>query len=412
MQPVDAPLLSGDAVRERFLALDAFLLAQQSIWREKPFTQQTLAWEAEHPELAAWLRERSLSAAEASHGNPYALPAPQPFSNWAQQAKQLATLGRYPHTALPARPRRMPSGIAGRKWQQIETFSSALHGNAEQTFGQARSWLDWCAGKGHLGRYLAWPDGDLECLEFNADLINSGQSISQQYLPHAQHHLCDVLSSASVAPLQRSDAVLALHACGDLHTHLVQQVSAQQVPALALAPCCYNRIQADHYQPLSTLGEASALRLSRDDLGLPLTATVTASARERRLRDQSMAWRLAFDVLQREVRGKDQYLPTPSLSTRWFNKPFAQWCKDLAALKELPTVPEQNWKELEKLGWQRLAAVRNLELVRGLFRRPLEVWLVLDQALFLQEQGYTVQLGEFCPVELTPRNLLLRAYRS
>lgn len=405
------PLLSGDVLRERFLALDALLLAQQKVWRDRPFTQLKLAWEADYPELATWLRGRSLSAAEACHGDPYQLAAPQPFPGWARQAKQLVSLGRYPQALLQQRPERMHSGIPGRKWQQIERFSSALHAGAEQSFALARKWLDWCAGKGHLGRYLAWPDANLACLEFNADLIASGQAISETYLPHAQHHLCDVMTSASVAPLQRSDAVVALHACGDLHTHLVQQVSALQVPALALAPCCYNRMQTDVYQPLSALGKASALQLSGDDLGLPLTATVTASARERRLRDQSMAWRLAFDSLQRELRGTDEYLPTPSLPSRWFQKTFAQWCIELAALKELPAVPEQNWQALEALGWRRLAEVRNLELVRGLFRRPLELWLVLDQALFLQEHDYAVELGEFCPVALTPRNLLLRAFR-
>ncbi len=220
------------------------------------------------------------------------------------------------------------------------------------------------------------------------------------------------MSTASAAPLQESGSVVALHACGDLHTHLVRQVSVQQTAALALAPCCYNRTEADIYQPLSTLGQTSMLQLDRDDLGLPLTATVTATARERRLRDQSMAWRLAFDILQRELRGVDEYLTTPSLSATWFNKSFAQWCRDLAALRDLPVVPEQNWQVLEAAGWQRLAQVRNLELVRGLFRRPLELWLVLDQALFLQEQGFSVELGEFCAIELTPRNLLLLAYRS
>jgi hypothetical protein len=125
-----------------------------------------------------------------------------------------------------------------------------------------------------------------------------------------------------------------------------------------------------------------------------------------------MAWRLAFDLVQREVRGVDSYLSTPSLAATWFNKPFAQWCADLAVLKKLPRLPEQNWSALEAQGWQRLAQVRNLELVRGLFRRPLELWLVLDQALFLQEQGFAVELGEFCPAELTPRNLLLLARRG
>lgn len=405
------PVLSGHALRERFLALDAFLLAQQAIWREKPFIQQQLNWETNHPELAAWLRARSLADAEACHADPCAIPAPQPFADWAQQAEQLCCIGTFKHAQLSARPLRMQNGIAERKWQQIEAFAGALHAGAEQAFSQTQYWLDWCAGKGHLGRYLAWPEADLQCLEFNSALVSSGQAISQKYLAHAQHTLCDVMSAASAAPLQMSEVVVALHACGDLHTHLIQQVSAQQAAALALAPCCYNRMQAECYQPLSTLGQTSALQLDRDDLGLPLTATVTATARERRLRDQSMAWRLAFDVLQRQLRGIDEYLPTPSLSATWFNKPFAQWCMDVAELKDLPAIPEQNWSALEAQGWQRLAEVRNLELVRGLFRRPLELWLVLDQALFLYEQDFSVELGEFCATELTPRNLLLLAHR-
>lgn len=412
MLSLAAPLLTGDALRERFLALDAFLLQHQSVWREKPFTQQRLNWVADYPELAAWLAARSLADAENCHAEPSSLSAPQPFASWAEQAAQFSAMGRFSQATLSERPQRMQSGIAGRKWLQIEAFSSALQGAAEQPFADAQNWLDWCAGKGHLGRYLAWPDAQLHSLEFNPALISSGQAISQKYLPQAQHSLCDVLSAASTVPLQHCDAVVALHACGDLHTHLLRQVSMQQTAALALAPCCYNRIQTELYQPLSTLGHASKLQLDRDDLNLPLMATVTASTRERRLRDQSMAWRLAFDILQRELRGWDEYLPTPSLPAKWFNQSFAQWCIALATLKELPAVPKQNWSVLEAKGWQRLAEVRNLELVRGLFRRPLELWLVLDQAVFLSEQDFTVELGEFCAAELTPRNLLLLAHRD
>ena len=35
--------------------------------------------------------------------------------------------------------------------------------------------------------------------------------------------------------------------------------------------------------------------------------------------------------------------------------------------------------------------------------------LLLDRALYLQEQGYHVRLGTFCPHSLTPRNLLISA---
>lgn len=63
--------------------------------------------------------------------------------------------------------------------------------------------------------------------------------------------------------------------------------------------------------------QASALHLSIDDLGLPLSETVTAGARVRRQRDQSMARRLAFDLMQRQLRSVDEYLPTPSLPVAW-----------------------------------------------------------------------------------------------
>jgi len=126
-----------------------------------------------------------------------------------------------------------------------------------------------------------------------------------------------------------------------------------------------------------------------------------------------MARRLAFDLLQRRLRGVDEYLPTPSLPPAWLDKDLAGYCRDLAALKGLADPgPLHDWAELETQGWQRLAEVRNLELLRALFRRPLELWLLLDRALYLQNQGFTVRLGTFCPRQLSPRNLLLLAERT
>jgi hypothetical protein len=131
----------------------------------------------------------------------------------------------------------------------------------------------------------------------------------------------------------------------------------------------------------------------------------------RRQRDTSMARRLAFDLLQREQRGIDHYLPCPSLPAAWLDKPFAEYCRDLAALQDVSIGRAVDLDGLEAHGWQRLAHVRNLELLRGLFRRPLELWLVLDRALYLRERQYAVQVGTFCPETLTPRNLMIIAER-
>ncbi|WP_407293631.1 methyltransferase [Stutzerimonas zhaodongensis] len=389
---------------ERFLRLDSFLLQHQALWRPRPFTHLRLPWETDHPELAHWLRTRSLDEAEAAHNHPERLPAPAPFTQLAAESIELSHVEKLPHTPPQGAEPRQSVDVPGRKWLQIQAFDAALAFSAPP-----HRWLDWCSGKGHLGRQLARRGGELTCLEWDQTLVSAGAHLSQKLGIDAEHSHQDVMTDDVAAQLNRETTPVALHACGDLHVRLITLSIAQRCHQLAIAPCCYNRIQADRYNPLSSLGQQSALSLSRDDLGLPLSETVTAGVRERRQRDQSMAWRLGFDLLQRDLPGTDAYLPTPSLPSSWLKKSFERYCRDLAALKQLPEPPSRDWRLLEQRGWQRLAEVRNLELVRGLFRRPLELWLLLDRALALAENGYSVRLGTFCPSELTPRNLMLLA---
>jgi hypothetical protein len=399
--------LSDAQLLERFQALDSFLLSYQHLWRPKPFTHLQLPWESQHPQLAKWLRCRTLAQAEAADNHPELLAAPAPFPEIAQRATALSAVGALPRHPRPPPNARLSSGVPGRKWQQISAFSDCL-----QFQQPPQHWLDWCSGKGHLGRLLAQDGSALSSLEYDPALVAAGQQLSQRAGLSAAHRLQDVFGPDTSEHLQRQHTPVALHACGDLHVRLLQLASSAGCQQLAVAPCCYNRIHGDCYQPLCSAAQASALQLSKDDLGLPLTETVTASACVRRQRNSSMARRLAFDQLQRELRDTDQYLPTPSLPSAWLDKSFANYCQDLAALKGLPEPASRDWAALEAQGWQRLAQVRNLELVRALFRRPLELWLLLDRALYLQAQGYQVRLGTFCAAQLSPRNLLLLAERK
>ncbi|NVZ25247.1 methyltransferase [Pseudomonas gingeri] len=400
-------ILQGPDLHTRFKALDTFLSAHQHLWRPRPFTHLHLPWANQHPQLATWLRQRSLDDAETSHNHPEQLAAPAPFPALAAESGALAAVGTLHASALPPANHRLNVDVPGRKWQQIEAFAARLD------FARSpEHWLDWCSGKGHLGRRLLQPGQQLTCLEYDPALVASGEQLSRHHHLPAEHVQQDVMAADAGSRLNAGHTPVALHACGDLHVRLMQLASRAGCRQLAIAPCCYNRIGSDHYQALSVAAQASELHLSLDDLALPLSETVTAGARVRRQRDTSMARRLAFDLLQRRLRQSDDYLPTPSLPSAWLDKPFADYCHDLAALKELSTVGNQDWTQLEAAGWRRLAEVRNLELLRGLFRRPLELWLVLDRALFLEAQGYRVRLGQFCESPLTPRNLMLLAERG
>lgn len=398
------PYLHGDRLDERFQALDRLLITHQGLWRPRPFTERVLAWEHEHPALAAWLRERSLDEAERT---PAPATLPMPFPALAGEAQHLAAVGPLPQGELAAAGHRQSTGVPGRKWAQIEAFGRCL------TYARTpEHWLDWCAGKGHLGRRLLQPGQRLTCLEYDAALVDAGQALSDHHHLAARHLRQDVMAVDCVDRLGDHLSPVALHACGDLHVRLLHLASQRGCRQIAVAPCCYNRIAGEQYVPVSQAARASSLHLSLDDLGMPLSEAVTAGARTRRQRDASMARRLGFDLLQRQQRGVDDYLPTPSLPVAWLEKPFEAYCRDLAQLKGLTVQGTVDWRELEARGWQRLAQVRNLERVRHLFRRPLELWLVLDRALYLRERGYDVRVGVFCDYALTPRNLLILAERQ
>ena len=82
----------------------------------------------------------------------------------------------------------------------------------------------------------------------------------------------------------------------------------------------------------------------------------------------------------------------------------------LMAQRENLAVPAaSDMDKLERRGWQRQREVMRLSVVRHAFRRPLEIWLALDLAVRLENDGYAVQLRCFCERPLTPRNLLISA---
>ncbi|MFS0825519.1 methyltransferase [Pseudomonas phoenicis] len=398
--------LQGPQLLTRFQALDRFLVRHQSLWRPRPFHHLQLPWEADHPELADYLRHCTLTQAEAAEADPNASQPPTPFPQWANEAHELSQTSDLPDIGLPPAIPRLDVNVPGRKWQQIEAFGRRLDYRTTPTH-----WIDWCAGKGHLGRRLLQPGQRLTCLEYDPALVEAGHALSHHHQLPAKHRHQDVMAPDCAAQLPDQASVVALHACGDLHIRLLHLANERGCPQIAIAPCCYNRIAGQRYQPISAPAQASPLTLSLDDLALPLSEAVTASARVRRQRDASMSRRLAFDLLQRTQRGVDEYLPTPSLPVEWLHKPFADYCQDLAALKGVALTGRIDWSTLEANGWQRLAQVRNLERVRNLFRRPLELWLVLDRALFLEQNHYRVRVGNFCEYGLTPRNLMVIAER-
>jgi len=430
--------------------LSALLSASAEYWRPHAFYHLQLPWQIQHPKLSARLQTLSLSQAESLQVDEQALVSfLEDELPCVADLFHCSHLPRFQSSPLKIYPRGMERAIPGRKWQQIQAFIAACELPRPQ---DANSLLDWCGGKGHLGRCAAVQLGqytagmeanvleistfgagsskaasiDVSSIDIDAQLIAQAKTLSEGLKLPVSHAVVDVLADAQAilndGYLQSQQQVLSLHACGGLHVQLIERAITVGVQALSIAPCCYHLYLSDNhlclgpdkvenYRPLSGWAQANNVFLTLSDLRSCVQQTVTAPEHDRRRRKKLQAWRLGFDLLQRHISGQDSYLPVPSLANRWASASFEDVCRHIAHLKhiDIAVLGEPDWPFWEAKGWQRLEWVSAFDLVRMAFRRPLELWLVLDRALRLEEAGYEVVVGEFCEASLSPRNILLEA---
>lgn len=401
---------------------ERFLLDHAAYWQPAPFHQMP-AWTTTHPALYDALLALSDDELERLEHHPHAL------LHWLSPhlpGVGLATdLMRLPHTTGALR-KRWPTGfewdIPGRKWAQINAFTASLQPHAPTL-------IDWCAGKGHLSRSMAFQhDTAVVALEWNAELCNAAEQLGKKHSTQVTHHLQDVLAKDAERHLDNACHCVALHACGKLHLRLMCLATEKAIAALSFSPCCYHLIDTAIYTPLTALDHTlfeTRLTPSREQLRLAMQETVTANGHARRLRDRKSAWRLGFkQLVTTMLPGKDA--PLPSLPDRFFHGSFADFCTHAITLIggereagfDINSFDINNvdfngidFDLFETAGKQAHAGIQRVELVRHAFRRVLEVWLCLDRACWLESQGYEVSVSEFCELAVTPRNILIAAVK-
>jgi len=389
-----------------FQQLDNYLTELQLFWKFEAFHHGDYPWRESHSALADFLD--SLSDQELQHyqHNPELLQLK--LSPFIESLRQLDD-PLFSIDALSIADKEVPfwltTGIKGRKWSQISAFA--------QQVDNKQSIVEWCAGKGHLGRLISWQQQlSVTSIEWQQKLCDLGTQLSEKMQLQQTFKQADVLKGEADGCIHADCHAIALHACGDLHLRLIELAKKEQPKQLTISPCCYHLTEQTVYQACSEQGRESALKVSKQELKLAVSKQATSGARQARLGEQEVLWRLGFDELQKQCLKTEDYFPLPSFPKTLLSatfKDFVLWAKEEKALTFAEPDELQPFLDLAE---KRLKKVRRMELLSQFFVRPLELWLVYDRALALQESGYQVQLSTFCEPQITPRNLLIQATMS
>ncbi len=385
---------------EHFTALDSLLKRTRRYWQCVAFEHDELPW----PELADSLFALNDTELPVLDADPKAL-----VTRFIDQIPELAELPELTELTLLATeqedyPFWLSNGIKGRKFEQLKAFVDGV-------FDKELPVLEWCAGKGHLGRMLAFCGVPrVDSVELQSHLCEQGELSARKQGLNMHFHNADVLSDPIDKYFRTEQHAVALHACGGLHQAFMKQAVAKGTVKLSLSPCCYHLFgQGESYRPMSEVAGASSLTLAMSDLKLALQETVTAPGRTTRIRQKEVEWRLGFDCLRRNVTGTLGYVSVPSSGKAIFSGEFSEFCRWAAEQKGILLPDNIDFAAFLQQGKRRKRVTDRIELIRHLFRRAIEVWLVLDRALYLEQHGYRVAISAFCEKQLTPRNILISA---
>ncbi len=357
-----------------------------------------------NPSLQSWLCNLSLQEVnELRQDNKHLADEVTLFLPELQKIQKLIEIPESEEADI-ALPKGFDSGIPGRKLDQILSMSQSVLNQS-----MSEEWLEWCSGKGYLGRILAYSsERKVTSLEYQTCLCKSGQ-VEADKLGLPMHFVQGDAFADEVADVfNKNQHAVALHACGDLHVRLLQIGSGKHLPAMSVAPCCYHLVKAPMYEPLSKSGMKSKLCLTKDELRIPLQELVTGGARVQRHREQEMTYRLGLDSMLRSSAENDTYIPIPSIKKSLLSNGFEWFCQWAADQKQL-YLPSKDFEQFNEIGKKRFEKMEKLSLIQDLFKRPLEMWLIYDKSLFLKEKGYKVNVSTFCDRSVSPRNILIQA---
>ncbi|MFL5785441.1 MAG: methyltransferase [Bacteriovoracaceae bacterium] len=216
--------------------------------------------------------------------------------------------------------------------------------------------------------------------------------------------------------LDKDTMTLGLHTCGNLANDQVTATAKARAKSLINLGCCYHKLVP------ATQNISSFTKSLPDQLVMTQFALTLASRAHRKmdeedydLKEKVKLYRYTIHFLLHDEYGMKKISTLGNSSPKLYDENFSVYAID--NLKrigvEIKHSPDEldayyNDPERQALISKMLAA----GLVRNVFGRLLELYIQLDRAIFLEENGYRSQLLEVFEEPVSPRNIAIVANRT
>ncbi len=345
--------------------------------------------------------------------------APETLLNWIHQIRSLCVLPQVAETRVL--PTTLCRGLTPKKRHEIEALLSLF---TTKDFSASHC-LDIGGGVGHLARHLALELGcTVDSIDRDSALQEKGLAILKAW-PWR-----DVLKEQQIRYIPgefprenigdaRSDNTWAigLHTCGDLAW--AQLDLLKKGYSILNIGCCYEKLNAASGTQRSSVARQRPLAWTDEALFLANRGGVERSKDEFIFQQRVQQYRFSLhELLYREGCDAHQCEEVGTATPAAYLGTFADYVRDRMRHFErtpakLQSCSDASYRDFYRSIESLIEKKRFIAFVRNLLARPLEIALLLDRALFIEEEGpnhgRNVRLIQVFNPMISPRNIALVA---
>lgn len=207
---------------------------------------------------------------------------------------------------------------------------------------------------------------------------------------------------------------VGLHTCGKLALDIIKVSADKKVPALVNFGCCYQTLDASpEFQNISRFAkENDPIWMNKYALTLACRAHKKMNEKDLDFKQKVKYMRYAFHILLHDYYGIREIVNLGNSHPKLYDRPFSDYAQE--QFRRINIEPKHTPEELNAF-YSRpdiqliIDQMLTAGHIRNAFGRVMEIYLLLDRAIYLEEQGYNVSVQEFFDEELSPRNIGITA---
>lgn len=270
--------------------------------------------------------------------------------------------------------------------------------------------IDVGGGIGHLAMSVAnLHPINVFCFDQDQALQKTGEEKISRWMPELHEnfkfiHKC-FDEKTSLESIHTNGALLTgLHACGPLSSYLVKLSAHHQVSQFVNFGCCYHKLDREYN--LSSLAQEAPLWFSKHALTIAAKSNVPETLEDLADKYRVKRYRYALHFLTTDLL-KLPFHKIGNTKNIHYENGFSFYVKTF-----LPNAPQE--EEIESYFKQdhtqkMIEKTIRAGLLRSILGRLIEIYIVLDRALYLKEQGAETEVFQAFAPEISPKNLLLYA---